>query len=62
MLHHENQPNSLAPFRPGETRGDCINTTLENWDPQSDWYVCKSQQQRLTGFSLAPFKRNEGDS
>lgn len=53
LLHCENQPYSLASYRLRETGDDWINTTLENWDPQSNWYVCKSQQQRFTGFTLA---------
>lgn len=59
VLHCENQPYFLASPRPGETDGD---TTLENWDPQSKWYVCESQQQRFTGFTLALLNINKRGS
>lgn len=49
-------------YRPGETGGEQIKTSLENWDPWPDWYGCKSQQQNSTGFTLALLNANKGDA
>lgn len=62
VLCCENQSCSLASSRPGETDGDWINTTLENWDLQSDWYICKRHKQRFTGCPLALLNVNTRES
>lgn len=61
MLFCENQPYYLV-FRPGETGGAWIKTSLENSDPWPNWYGSKSQQQSSTGFTFALLNKNKGDA